>query len=420
MATFVALDPFLLRMLVFARQLSAGYAARGAQEGSDHWTVLRREGLFLLAHHGWVAAFLVLGIAGMVCTLAHRPLPWEPPWPPERRLGAFLLLAQILGYTALFAVGFPLFRGQNFLPVAPFTSLVAAWAMAALYRGARARMTSLARPAVAAALLAVPLLLLIWGQLDEVYGRVVPSTWDAAAPALTAALDRPAIRQVAYEGPPGLLRANGHRAVAIAAPSLLDTADAPRLSDAELFVRGGTYDTTVRAHEGTSVTASPASGRREIAPRLFRSSGDTLELRLHPWTPAPPLPLALTPAAPQALVATMPPEPRRRQRRLAQPVGAARRAAAKRAAHRAGRHRAGALPDRPRARRAAAPHAALRRLGDDTSGSPAGAGEWPAAATARGSAVDAPLIGSERLPTTTARSRHSRSPGRESPPPPPG
>jgi len=289
--TFVALDPFLLRLLLYARRLSTGYAAAGADEGSDHWTVLRREGLFLLQHHGWVAAFLVLGMAGLAWTLLRGPRAGERPWPRERRLGALLLLVQIVGFAVLFAVGFPLFRGQNFLPVAPFTSLVAAWAMVASWRAVARRLPVLARPALAGALLVVPIALLVRGQLDEVYAGVVPSTWEVAAQEIATTLDQPVIREVVYEGEPGLLRWSGRGPLALPAPSLLQAGDAPRLADAELYRRDGAYAEAPRAR------ASALDGSaREIAPRLFRSSGDTLELALHPWTPGAPLAMALAPA----------------------------------------------------------------------------------------------------------------------------
>jgi hypothetical protein len=310
-ATFVALNPFLPRLLLFAQNLSQGYAKAGADEGSDHWTVLRREGSFLLVHHGWVAAFLVLGLLGLAWAIARRPVvtaaadaavdgrdartehATEPPWTAERRTGAILLLGQIVSYALLFAVGFPLFRGQNFLPVAPFTSLVAAWAMVALYRWLARRRPALATPPARAALLALPLLLLLWGQLAEVYGRVVPTTWSGAGELVSTSLDQLPVRQVVYEGAPGLVRTGGKGPLMLPVPSLAAAGDMARLADADL------------GPAPRDAAAGPAL--RLLAPRWFRSRGTTLALRLHPWTAGGEQEIELTPAPHGGLVAALQP-----------------------------------------------------------------------------------------------------------------
>ncbi len=131
----MALNPFLDVVFEFIPMLVNGYAAKGVEERSNHWVVFERQVQFLIDHHGpIVAAFVGLGVAraavadlpsGPACRLRIRR---------ERRLGSILVLSLLLGYSVLHAAGMTLFRGQNYLPVVPFSSLVAAWAMVELWR----------------------------------------------------------------------------------------------------------------------------------------------------------------------------------------------------------------------------------------------------------------------------------------------
>ena len=102
-----------------------------------------------------------------------------------------------------------LFRGQNYMPVAPFTSLLAAWAMVETWRALTRRVPMLvARPA-AVAVWTVAGLLLLGQQLTVVYGRVIPSNWSAAREELTSRLAPLELRHVAYEKVAGSLRLGG-------------------------------------------------------------------------------------------------------------------------------------------------------------------------------------------------------------------
>lgn len=303
--TFVLLNPWVGRLYTFARRLSHGYAAAGVEEGSDRWVVAQREALFLIAHHGWeIAAFLVLGLAWLVWRIA-RPHAGDPPWDERRRLGATLLLGQVAGFAVLHALGFPLFRGQNFLPVVPFTSLVAAWAMVELWRVLVRRAPRLGRRAVAAVIWSVTALLLTAAQLGVVYRAVVPTTWAAAGTALASELDQLGLRQVVYEGKAGQLRptrgARGALVVPVGTltalrPSALDLADAEvvtlrRLED-DPFVN-------MRSRRaGTSI--------RVVRARLFTSRGEPVAVLLHPWRLARARRLTLGQAPPAELAASLP------------------------------------------------------------------------------------------------------------------
>jgi 4-amino-4-deoxy-L-arabinose transferase-like glycosyltransferase len=307
-ATFVALNPWLNRLLTFAQNLSHGYAAAGVQEKSDRWVVLRREGVFLVSHHGWALAIvLVAGMAGLAWGVAR---PAAVGWDASRRMAALLLLGQILGYAVLHALGFPLFRGQNFLPVAPFTSLVAAWAMVAAWRALCRAVPPLGRPAIAAAIWAVPTTLLAAAQVGVVYRAVVPTNWAAASGALAEDLDHLVLRQVVYEGSAGQLRSDRATRAALAIP--VNRLDAVRpdfldLADAEVVAQARLSDPFVAAR-----AARPGTATRTVTAHLLASRGEPVALLVHPWRLTVTRRLAWdAPAAgespPPTLTATLPP-----------------------------------------------------------------------------------------------------------------
>ena len=206
--TFVALNPYprrRVRVHPQAGQRLRGQGSRGAEQplgwcSSGRWQ-------FLIEHHGpIVTAFVALGVIGLLWRI-FRPRPEDG---RERRLGSILVLSLLLGYSALHALGMTLFRGQNYLPVVPFSSLVAAWAIVELWRcagapgspgwpGGRSRRWS--GLAVGAALLAQ--------QGSIVYTRVVPTTFAATNDALLAELDPVGLRHVVYERGMGAFESGG-------------------------------------------------------------------------------------------------------------------------------------------------------------------------------------------------------------------
>lgn len=111
-AVFVVLNPYLKLVFEFIPKLVHGYAVKGTQEKSDHWTVFVRQVRFLIEHHGAVVALFVgLGTLGLLWR-AFRPAPDDP---EARRVGTQLVLSILLGYSVIHALGMTLFRGQNYL-----------------------------------------------------------------------------------------------------------------------------------------------------------------------------------------------------------------------------------------------------------------------------------------------------------------
>ncbi|HYG61312.1 MAG TPA: glycosyltransferase family 39 protein [Thermoanaerobaculia bacterium] len=280
-ATFVVLNPFLGVVLHYIPLQASSYAARVENEPSGHWVVFIRQIEFLIVHHGWLTALFVLaGTVGLLWRY-RRPVPGDG---GERRVGWLLVLSLFLGYSALHTAGMTLFRSQNYLPVAPFTSLIAAWAMVEAWRALVHRVPALSRrPAAATAVVAAGLVLLA-DQAAVVYKWVIPNTWAEARHVLTARLAPIGLRHVVYEKGTNILRLGGkNRALITAAgrlgelgPAFLERADAEVFPDSRLH--GPDADFYRRRLERL-----PPDQVVRVSSRPFHSRGETLVLLLHPW-----------------------------------------------------------------------------------------------------------------------------------------
>jgi hypothetical protein len=288
--TFVALNPFLDVVFEFIPVLVHGYAAKGIEEKSDHWVVFERQAQFLIDHHGpIVAAFVALGILWMLWGMLWRifrpaDLPEQRDL-PERRLGSILVLSILLGYSAVHGLGMTLFRGQNYLPVVPFSSLAAAWAMVELWRMLAARLPWLAwRPAAALVWLGVGAALLAQ-QGTIVYYRVVPTTFELTNDAILLELDPIGLRQVVYEKGLGTFDTGGKpRRPLVTRVDRLASVPAGVLdrADVEVFPRGrldgpdgGLYRARMARLPGEQVEI--------VEDRWFRSRGEPIVILRHPW-----------------------------------------------------------------------------------------------------------------------------------------
>jgi len=299
-ATFLALNPWVADLYRFLMRLEHGYSLTGVEERSSHWVVLQRETASVLRHHGWPALFVVGGLVALAWLVA-RPASAVPPWDERRRLGAWMLLAQTVGYALAHAFVFPVFRAQNILPIAPFTSLVAGWALVEAYRALARRWSALRGPAVATAVVAAILLSLAWKPAAEVYARAVPNTWQVAATVAASRLEMPGLRSVAYHGPHREFELAARRQDLVTFPVPADTEAADpvtALADAEAFAIGPRpRDSQPRTLGGTTVT---------VEPRLFSSRGETVTLLLHPWLLAATERLPLAEVSPGRLAAALP------------------------------------------------------------------------------------------------------------------
>jgi Dolichyl-phosphate-mannose-protein mannosyltransferase len=295
--TFVALNPFLDVVFEFIPILVNGYAAKGVEEQSDHWVVFERQVQFLIDHHGpIITAFIGLGAVWLLGGLLWRWLRPAATIGPtstivglddrERRLGSILLLSALLGYSVLHTAAMTLFRGQNYLPVVPFSSLVAAWAMVALWRAVVARLPWLAwRPLAALIWLAVGVGLLAQ-QWTIVYSRVVPTTFELTNAAVRRELDPVGLRHVVYEESLGGFDVGGKPRrplvtkvpkISALAPELLDRADVEIFPQSRLDGPDGAFYRARMAHR--------PKGQVEIVDdQWFRRRGEPIVILRHPWT----------------------------------------------------------------------------------------------------------------------------------------
>jgi hypothetical protein len=300
---FVILNPYLGVVLEYIPKQLTHYSGNARQRGSDHGDVLLQQAQFLLEHHGpIVVGFAAAGLIGLLWR-AFRPVDWSP----ERRLGVALALGHFLGYSAFHASAATLFRGQNYLLVAPFSSLFAAWAFFELWRLLRHRAAWLT-----AALCLLPVSWLLWKQGSLVYERVIPTTWSKAGEILAAELKPLELRQVIYEMPPGTERLlQGPRGAITTGAERLDRIDPAVLdrADAEVFPRSRFQGADADFYRGRE--ARLRDGRvRVVSGAPFETRGETIVLLLHPWKPTSmPEPLVLgRPAPARALAARLPEE----------------------------------------------------------------------------------------------------------------
>lgn len=244
-AVFVALNPYFTLYPSFLAHNLDLYSESAARSSSTRWAVPRQvmELVVSWAGHGRVVGSLALvGAVALAVRLARR-------WAGGRRtpgeVQRWMMLSFPLGYPAAYAVVTPDFRSHNFLPVLPFTALLAAWAGVGAWGLAARKLPALRRPwtrlpaagLVVAFLVPVPFL--------YVYRELVPTTEELAR----AFLHRRFVEQgetrgrVVYseglgvEEPSAAKDVLGMGGAAVVPVDRLDTLPASRLrgSDGEIF-----------------------------------------------------------------------------------------------------------------------------------------------------------------------------------------
>ena len=192
-------------------------------------------------------------------------------------------------YTLAYASQTAYFKGNNFLPVVPFTAISAAWATMALWRRLSRRLPLVAtRPAALAGGLALVALVAPMG-FSYVYRSLTPSTLDVAHVAVERGWPSKLARLAHVEASAPVLPAwEGARpyfAKGLSAAPLNGSleelgAEALALADAEVF--------PARRLEGRQAdfyrARLAASERVErLDPRPFGLRGEPLVVLLHPW-----------------------------------------------------------------------------------------------------------------------------------------
>jgi hypothetical protein len=280
--TFLALNPFLDVAFQLIPMLVHGYAAQGAVEKSDPWVVFQRQVEFLVRSHGPVMSiFLLLGIVGLLWRI-YRPAPEDA---EERRLGSILVLSALLGYSVLHSLGTPLFRGHSYLPVVPFSSLAAGWALVEAWRLLSRRFGWLARQPVAATLGMGVCAALVAQQASVVYYRVVPTSFAAANRSLIAGLAPPGLRHVIYEAGLGAFQSGDKpRRLLVSRVDRLSGQDPRRLdmTDVEIFPGSRLQGSEASFYRGR-LARVPKTQVEVVGSQLLESRGEPVEVVHHLW-----------------------------------------------------------------------------------------------------------------------------------------
>lgn len=288
-ATFAALNPFLFTVVRYIPRLMriADEKAQGLH--STPWIVFERELRFLrYIPLEWVWVFSAVGLVW---------LGWRAVKATERRdrLVAVMILAYVLGYSALYVVAGGVFRGQNYLSVAALTALAAAFSGVELWKLAAARLVPLFKSGLTAlklggGVLAVLSVGLLVPSTLSTYHDIVPSTLAKAANELAPRLEPIELRQAYYERDLNRPEENEplrsgfgeRRMLALFAPRLTAVpAEELAASDVEL----------VRVKQLTEPAFARFAERylKALEPRLvveagwFRARGPSLVAFVHPW-----------------------------------------------------------------------------------------------------------------------------------------
>lgn len=290
LGTFLALNPYVvldpqIYTSDFSRTLT-DYAYKGAtRAGGSHLLQFVHFARSMLSSH-----FLgpVIGIAAILAPpllagslLRRRTRDW-------RWLGRWMLLSYIAGYSVLYALSTANPTAHNWLPVAPFTALLAAWLLVAAWRSLRSRMPALSARPVGA----IPALVLgpwlLWTGTDYAYRNLIPSTAMAAGNHLKREMPHFNDRVVISEAPiPGPNRRRGKARLA--------QLDVPRLSevdpeildaaDVELFLASRLDSRETSPFYAQRIRAAQGGYFERFPPRLFHVRGPELVMLIHPYRP---------------------------------------------------------------------------------------------------------------------------------------
>jgi hypothetical protein len=308
--TFLALNPFLDVVFQSISILVPGYAAKGVTEHSNHRVVFERQVDFLIRNHGpVVAVFVLLGIAGLLWRI-YRPAADDS---EERRLGSMLLLSILLGYSAVHSLGMTLFRSQNYLPVVPFSSLAAAWAMVETWRRLSLRFPRLSwQPAAILLWLGVCGALVAQEASVALY-RVVPTTFSAVNDSLLSGLEPPGLRHVVFETSLGRFDWGEASRRPLLSPVDRLARQSPRfldLADVEVFPGSEIAGPDAAFYRGRLDRVADAQAEI-VDSRFLRRRGETVRVVRHLWNlesdleidllrppgnPSPPVLVGLLPA----------------------------------------------------------------------------------------------------------------------------
>ena len=288
-AVFLLLTPFFVLDLDFYVQQNGNtlksYAHNGMVRGSSSLSTLWAglEWPLSAGYHGpWLGSLALLGL-GIWIVRALRP--GRPEIPRMQRLGPAMAAAFVLSFVLLYSVVVSFPKAHNWLPLAPFTALAAAWVLFGIWQELSARLSFLRRgPAEVAVAGSLSVLVGLPVTLHT-YRNVVPTTHEQARRILQERIDPQPGRAFVFEhgDAPPLVRA-GRSGLFLQSVERLDSLALPVLdrADAELFLASRLEGEERAFYQSRVAAADPAAALR-LAPRLFRARGPELLLVLHPW-----------------------------------------------------------------------------------------------------------------------------------------
>lgn len=303
--TFVLLNLHIAVVVQYLPRIWRIMESKGEATGGSHLDVLGIEFNFLVLHHRWlVMAFVLAGCVALFRRATKHPDRW-------RRLDAVMVLSYIFGYSALYAAATKLFKGQNYLPVAAFTSVLAAWTLLATWDHLVARWHLFGRRLLWIPLWTIALLALFEYPARIVYVDVIPTTFERAQRLLSGQLRPLELRHVYYEKRDRRLIAStpsGHWLVTLPTERLSEIDELLLdLADAELFFadRLDEDDSDFYLRRSIRDGLKP----RRIEPALFQARGPAVVALVHPWQlQGEPTPLVLESSGPNRFHATVDPD----------------------------------------------------------------------------------------------------------------
>jgi Dolichyl-phosphate-mannose-protein mannosyltransferase len=302
-AVFLLLTPFFALDLDFYLEQNGNtirsYAQKGIAHDSSHLsTFLAGLGTPLsVGYHGpWLGTLALLGLVAWVGLAVRSRGARGTDIPRLQRLGPGMAAGFVLAFILFYSIATTFPKGHNWLPLAPFTSLAAAWVLVRIWEAVAARLPEpRRRPAGVVVAVALALLLAI-PATSSTYRSVIPTTHELARKVLLERIEpQPGRAFVLERGDAPPLSRPGRSGVLLRIVESLDGV-APRSldgADAELFL-AARLDGPQGAFYRSRLAAAGAETLR-IAPAPFYARGPELVLLLHPWEiagEAHPLPLA--------------------------------------------------------------------------------------------------------------------------------
>jgi hypothetical protein len=201
-----------------------------------------------------------------------------------------MALSFVLSYAVLYAVSTPNPSPHNWLPLAPFLALAAAWSLLALWSILGEHLPAQPQRLIGTTAATGLVLFLGWPANVYTYKSTVPSTGNTALKLLTKSLKQPPGRQVVSEFDFKLPRMQEYRRARLAilladSLHLLPGRELDRF-DSEVFPGARLEDPEKGPFYRDRMDRLPQGAIHVIRPRLFKAWGPEVVVLIHPLRPS--------------------------------------------------------------------------------------------------------------------------------------